>query len=171
VRRNVTAVFEGGGYGVAVTAAPVVLPPWPVEMPPLGVDGSPVRLGQLMPVTRRTRTQKALELERIARAESQLAAYKVEVAASFARDSASDTAPDDDPLPGVDEFFPDELALTLHCSRAEATTLAEVALTLVERLPATWTALADGRLDWPRARALAQELGWPARETEPELVA
>jgi hypothetical protein len=164
-------VFEGGGYGVAVTAAPVVLPPWPIEMPPLGVDGSPVRLGQLMPVTRRTRTQKALELERIARAESQLAAYKVEVAASFARDSASDAAPDDDPLPGVDEFFPDELALTLHCSRAEATTLAEVALTLVERLPATWTALAEGQLDWPRARALAQELGWPARETEPELVA
>ena len=77
----------------------------------------------------------------------------------------------DDPLPGVDEFFPDELALTLHCSRAEATTLAEVALTLVERLPATWTALAEGQLDWPRARALAQELGWPARETEPELVA
>jgi hypothetical protein len=46
VRRTVTAVFEGDDYGVAVTAAPVVLPPWPVEMPPLGVDGSPVRLGQ-----------------------------------------------------------------------------------------------------------------------------
>jgi hypothetical protein len=109
-------VFEGGGYGVAVTAAPVVLPPWPVEMPPLGVDGSPVRLGQLMPVIRRTPTQKALELERIARAESQLAAYKIEVVAGLARDRASDTAPDDDPLPGVDEFFPDELALTLNCS-------------------------------------------------------
>jgi hypothetical protein len=71
----------------------------------------------------------------------------------------------------VGEFFPDELALILNCSRAEATTLAEVALTLVERLPATLTALADGALDWPRARALARELGWPARDTEPVLVA
>jgi hypothetical protein len=44
-------------------------------------------------------------------------------------------------------------------------------MTLVERLPASWTALADGRLDWPRARALARELGWPARGTDPELVA
>jgi len=82
-------------------------------------------------------------------------------------------APDqgEDRLPGVSEFFPDELALILNCSRAEATSLAEVALTLVERLPTTWAALADGELDWPRARALARELGWPARETEPEVVA
>jgi hypothetical protein len=179
-------MFDGGGYGVAVTAAPVVLPPWPVEMPPLGIDGSPVRLGQLMPVTRRTPEDKALELQRIAHAEGQLAAYRVEVVASFARDRTDATdrpagfpgaaspewAPDqgEDRLPKVSEFFPDELALILNCSRAEATSLAEVALTLVERLTATWTALADGAIDWPRARALAKELGWPARETEPELV-
>jgi hypothetical protein len=41
-----------------------------------------------MPVTTRTPEQKALELERNARIEGQLAAYKVEVAASFARDRA-----------------------------------------------------------------------------------
>jgi hypothetical protein len=170
-----------------VTGAPVELPPWPVEMPPLGVDGCPVRLGQLMPVAGRSPEEKAAELQRIARAESQLAAYKVEVAASFARDrtdaddphpgSAGAASPEwahdqgEDRLGGVSEFFPDELALILNCSRAEATTLAEVALTLVERLPSAWAALADGDLDWPRARALAKELGWPARETEPGLIA
>ena len=164
-------MFDGGGYGVAVTAAPVVLPPWPVEMPPLGVDGRPVRLSQLMPAARRTPEEKARELERIARVECQLAAYKVELAASFARDRVDDRACDDsDRLPDVCEFFPDELALVLNCSRAEATGLAETSLTLVERLPTTWAALADGALDWPRARALAQELGWPARETDPCLV-
>jgi hypothetical protein len=78
---------------------------------------------------------------------------------------------DGDRLPGVSEFFPDELALILNCSRAEATSLTEVALTLVERLPSTWSALADGQLDWPRARALARELGWSARDTAPELIA
>jgi hypothetical protein len=180
-------VLEGGSYGVAVTAAPVVLPPWPVEMPPLGLDGSPLRLSQLMPVRTRTPDEKALELQRIARAESQLAAYRVEVIASFARDrtDAADPAPGSvgaaspewaadqggDRLAGVSEFFPDELAVILNCSRAEATSLAEIALTLVERLPATWAALADGELDWPRARALARELGWPARESDPQVVA
>jgi hypothetical protein len=180
-------MFEGGGYGVAVTAAPVVLPPWPVELPPLGLDGNPVRLGDLMPVTARTPEQKALELERIARVESQLAAYRVQVVASLAHDrpDADDPRPgtagaaspvwapdqEEERLPGVSEFFPDELALILNCSRAEATSLAEVALVLVERLPTTWEALADGELDWPRARAFARELGWSARDTEPQLVA
>ena len=67
-------MFGGGDYGVTVTAAPVVLPPWPVEMPPLGIDGSPLRLSDLMPVVRRTPEEKALELERISRIEGQLAA-------------------------------------------------------------------------------------------------
>jgi hypothetical protein len=172
---------------VAVTAQSVEPLPWPAAEPPPGVEAHPARLGELMPVAFRTPEEKALELERIARIEGQLAAYKVEVAAAFARDrtDADDRrsgttgaaspawAPDEeeDRLPGVSEFFPDELALILNCSRAEATSLAEVALTLVERLPTTWAALADGELDWPRARALARELGWPARETEPEVVA
>jgi hypothetical protein len=184
-RRRFAHVFGGGGYGVAVTVAPVVLPPWPVEMPPLGIDGSPLRLGELMSVTTLTPDDKALELERIAQVEGQLAAYKAELVAAFARDrtdagdrpagapgaAAPEWTPDgENRLPGVSEFFPDEIAMILNCSRAEATTLTEVAVTLVERLPSTWAALADGTLDWPRARALARELGWPARETDPELV-
>ena len=43
--------------------------------------------------------------------------------------------------------------------------------TLLRRLPATWAALADGRLDWPRARAIAAELGWPARESPDDVLA
>ena len=42
---------------------------------------------------------------------------------------------------------------------------------LVERLPATWAALADGELDWSRARGLAAELSDAARELEPEVLA
>jgi hypothetical protein len=71
----------------------------------------------------------------------------------------------------VSEFYPDELALILNCSRAQATQLWERATTLRRRLPATWAALADGWLDWPRARAIAAELGWPARESPDDVVA
>jgi hypothetical protein len=56
----------------------------------------------------------------------------------------------DDPAPdGVSEFFADELALTLNCALAAATTLTGHALTLTGSLPATLTELAAGRL--PRA--------------------
>jgi hypothetical protein len=47
----------------------------------------------------------------------------------------------------------------LNCSRAAATTLTEQSATLLESLPATFEALAAGRLDWPRARTIAAELG------------
>jgi hypothetical protein len=149
------------------------------------VEVHPTRLGELMPVGARTQAERAAELERVGFVEGQIAAYKAEIVAAMARDSsarddrtsgapsrAAGGAPgfDDDHLPDVSEFFPDELALIMNCSRAAATTLAEISVTLVERLPAAWAALADGKLDWPRARALALELGWPARNTEPELV-
>src|SRR5205807_6864374 len=71
---------------------------------------------------------------------------------------------------GVSEFFADELALILNCSRTAATVLLEQAMTLTGRLGGTWAALADGRLDWPRARALAAELGHPAEGTAPEII-
>jgi hypothetical protein len=72
---------------------------------------------------------------------------------------------------GVSEFFADELALVLNCSRTAATRLADSAALLTERLPATWAALADGQLDWPRARALAAELVDPARDVAPHVLA
>ena len=180
-------MFDGGSYGVTVTAAPVVALPFAVEMPPPDLDGRPVPLSRLMPAARRTPQQKVQELERIIEVEARLAAYKVELVVSLARDRgrADDPRPGtvgaaspqwardgvDDPLPGVSEFFPDELAMVLNCSRTGATVLAEHAHTLVEKLPSTWAALADGGLDWPRARALAAELGWPARNTDPAVVA
>ena len=180
-------MFEGGGYGVGLTVNPLVPMPWDDQPPPPGVTVHPTRLGELMPVAARTEAEMDAELERIVRVEGALAAYKAEIIACRARrrPDTSDRKPgtpgaaspawapqdEDDPLPGVSEFFPDELAMTLNCSRGTATTLAEHSLTLVERLPATWTALADGHLDWPRARALAAELGWPARECDPALVA
>ena len=71
----------------------------------------------------------------------------------------------------VSEFFPDELGLILNCSRAGATQLWERSTTLLRRLPATWAALADGWLDWPSARAIAAELGWPARESPDDVLA
>ena len=180
-------MLDGGSYGVTVTAAPVAALPFAVEMPPPDLDGRPVPLGRLMPAARRTPQQKARELERIVEVEARLAAYKAELIVSLARNRgrAQDPRPGtvgaaspqwardevDEPLPGVSEFFPDELALVLNCSRTGATVLAEHSHTLVERLPSTWAALADGVLDWPRARAFAAELGWPARNTDPEVVA
>ena len=185
--RRFAHVFEGGGYGVGLTVNPVGPLPGPDVPPPDGVQLRPARLGELMPVEARSDAEMDAELERIARVEGAIAAYKAEIVTCRARRRSSssdrqagqvgaaspDWAPhdEDDPLPGVSEFFPDELAMTLNCSRASASTLAEVSVTLVERLPASWAALADGHLDWPRARALALELGWPARECEPDLVA
>jgi hypothetical protein len=179
-------VFEGGGYGVGVTVTPLEPMPWPDVPPPPGVEIHPARLGEMMPVAARTRAERAGELERITRVEAQLAAYKVEIVAASARESVDPgdrrpgrpgapspawAPPAEDRLDGVGEFFPDELALTLRSSRTAATTLTEVSLTLTGRLPATWAALADGALDWPRARALALELGWPARDTDPGVLA
>jgi hypothetical protein len=153
--------------------------PWADAPPPAGVEAHATRLGELMPVGARTQAERAAELERVCVVEGQLAAYKAEIITAMARHSSARDDPSagapstagEDHLPDVCEFFPDELALIMHCSRAAATTLAETSVPLTERLPAAWAALADGKLDWPRARALALELGWPARDTDPELVA
>jgi hypothetical protein len=138
----------------------------------------PSRLGDLLQVAVMTPEQKATQLQRVTEAEAVLAAYKVELIEGLATDrpasgdrqrgqvgaASGEWAAqllDED----VSEFFPDELALVLNCSRPAATQLWERSTTLRRRLPATWAALADGWLDWPRARAIAAELGWPARET------
>ncbi|WP_100500567.1 DUF222 domain-containing protein [Geodermatophilus chilensis] len=175
-------MFFGSGFGVALTVAELTPPP-PQFGPP--VTSSP-SLGQLLPVYARSPEQKARELQRIDQLEAALAAYELEVVAGFAADrpASADRRPgepgaaaDEDSLPGpgtpegVSEFFADELALTLNCARASATTLTEHALTLTRSLTATHTELAQGRLDWPRARTISEELGWKVRGTDPAVIA
>ncbi|HEY0126024.1 MAG TPA: DUF222 domain-containing protein, partial [Blastococcus sp.] len=178
-------MFEGGAYGVGVTVASLEPVLWPA-LPP-GVVERPTRLGEMMPVAVRSDAELAVELQRVDQVEGRLAAYRAELVAQLAarRPDAADRqigepgaaspdwvpAPGREPAPGVSEFFADELALILNCSRTAATRLADSSLLLTTQLRATWEALADGRLDWPRARALAAELAEPAREVEPALLA
>jgi uncharacterized protein DUF222 len=180
-------VFEGGGFGVGVTVTPLDVQPYPVELLPPGVTARPTRLGEMMPVAARTDAEIALELQRVQQMEARLAAYTAELVAELAarrpdsldRQIGEPGAAASEWLPGagrqtatgVSEFFADELALILNCSRTAAPKLADSAALLIERLPATWAALADGQLDWPRARALAADLLEPARDVEPQVIA
>ncbi|WP_175527165.1 HNH endonuclease signature motif containing protein [Blastococcus tunisiensis] len=185
-------MFDGGGFGVGMTVIPVGALPWggdlpPADVLPAGVVARPSRLGEMLPVTSREDSSIAVELQRITRLEAQLAAYRAELVTELAvrRPDAADRQPGEpgaaspgwapgpggEQVPGVSEFFADELAMIGNCSRTAATTLAEHCLLLTRVLTATWAALADGRLDWPRARALAAELAAAAREVEPGLLA
>ncbi|MGY1815175.1 DUF222 domain-containing protein [Blastococcus sp. SYSU D00820] len=152
--------------------------------PPLLAGQRPARLSDVLPPETRTDVELAVELERVQQLRSRLAGYEVGLVAELAarRPVDDDPAPNTpgaaspgwagDPAPGaVSEFFPDELALILNVSRTEASKLLAVVLDLRHRLTATWTALADGELDWPRARAIAQELGVEkAGQTSPDVV-
>jgi hypothetical protein len=174
-------MFEGGGFGVGLTVTDLCLDTGP------RLDGErPARLGEVLPVAARTPGEKAAELQRIQAAEAALAAYKLELVAGLAADRPATydrqpgqpgaASPDWAPgigtpqQPGVSEFFADELAAILNFSRAEATRLAGAAGLLTGLLGATREALADGALDWPRARAIAEELLEPAAETAPEIL-
>src|SRR3954468_10589654 len=175
-------MFPPGGFGVGLTVARLRPPPDDLVLPE-GVVSRPSRLGDLLPVALMTAEQKAINLQRVTEAEAELAAFKAELVVGLAADRPAR----DDRRPGqvgaasgewaaelldegVSEFFPDELASVLNCSRTAATHLWEVSTTLWRRLPATWAALADGWLDWPRARAIAAELGWPARESPDDVL-
>ena len=176
-----------GGVGVAVTVVPAGLTRAIGEEIDGGYVFRPVRLADLVRVDRLTAAEKTRELQRVVRAESALAAYKAQLVVALAADRSDEhdrrpgspgaAAPEwardgvEEQLPGVSEFFPDELALVLNCTRTGATVLTEHSHTLVEKLPSAWAALADGLIDPPRARAFAAELGWPARNTDPRLVA
>jgi hypothetical protein len=175
-------MFPPGAFGVGVTVA-ALHPFVPDETLPAEVVQRPSRLGDLLPVARMTPEQKAANLQLVAEAEAQLAAFKAELVVGLAADRpARDDRRSGQPGAAsgewaaqlldtsVSEFFPDELALILHCSRAAATQLWERCSTLRLRLPRTWAALADGELDWPRARAIAAELGWPARDSIPAVL-
>src|SRR5215218_1444297 len=176
-------MFPPEVFGVGVTVAELCPAPWEDVALPRGVVSRPSRLGDLLPVSSMTPQQKAAHLQRVEEVEAALAAYKAELVVGLATDRP---ARDDRQRgqvgaasgewaaqlldEGVSEFFPDELALILNRSRASATELWERCTTLLRRLPATWAALADGRLDWSRARVIAAELGWPARESSDDVV-
>jgi hypothetical protein len=173
-------MFPGESYGVAVSVT--VLHPEPPDALPAETTSRPMRLDEMLPAEFLTDEELAREIERRGQAESIIAAYKAERIAQLAarRPASADprpgrpgaTAERDERLPDcVSEFFPDELAMILNCSRTGATVLTEVSQTLVTTLRATWTALAEGRIDPARARALAAELGAPARDTDPRIVA
>jgi hypothetical protein len=178
-------MFPPEAYGVGVTVAELRRPvPSVGAVLPAGVTARPSRLGELLPVQLMTPEQKAAHLQRVEEIESALAAFKTQLVVGLAADRPAV----DDRRRGqagaasgewaaqlldedVSEFFPDELALVLNCSRAAATQLWEWSATLLRRLPRTWAALADGWLDRPRARAIAAELGWPARESPDDVLA
>lgn len=177
-------MFPPGEFGVGVTVSSLAPVPWEDVPVSAGVVSSrPSRIGELLPVHLMTSEQKATQLQRVEQAKSVLAAYETELVVGLAWDRPS--RDDRRGQPGaaagewagdvldedVSEFFADELALVLNCSRTAATLLWETSATLLRRLPATWAALADGELDWPRARAIAAELGWPARESPDDVLA
>src|SRR3954451_7427993 len=142
------------------------------------------RIGDVLPVRFHSDVELCGELQRVQAVESMLAAYKTELVLALAaqRPAELDLAdgepgaaaptwgPGEVRLPEVSEFFPDELGQVLRCSRAAATDLAETSNVLLTRLTATWGRLADGLLDWPRARAIAAELGWPAKDVPDAVV-
>src|SRR3954466_999793 len=178
-------MFPPEVYGVGVTVERLLPAPWEEEVVlPAGVVSRPSRLGELLPVDAMTAEQKAVQFQRVQQVESVLAAYKAELVVGLAADrpatvdrrrgqtgAASERWADDLLDEDVSEFFADELAMILNCSRTAATQLWEQCTTLRRRLPVTWAALADGELDWPRARAIAAELGWPARESPDDVLA
>src|SRR3954447_20395057 len=178
-------MFPPEVYGVGVTVERLLPVPWEEEVVlPAGVVSRPSRLGELLPVEAMTPEQKAVQLQRVQQAKAVLAGYEVELVVGLAADrpatvdrrgGQTGAAPEDwaDDLldEDVSEFYADELAMILNCSRTAATLQWEQSTTLRRRLPATWAAMADGWLEWPRARTIAAELGWPARETPDDVVA
>ncbi|MGY1887048.1 DUF222 domain-containing protein [Blastococcus sp. SYSU DS0753] len=168
---------SGVGFAVGVTVMPVSPPSeWELADPdPLPRLGEP--LSAWLPA-RRGAAEAAELLGQIVAAEAQLAALRAELVMDLA---AARPAPAD-PLPGgeragqvgpaeVSEFVPDELAAVQNCSRTAAVTQLEHAEVLTTLLPATYTRLRLGRLDWPRARAMAAEVAVTGRETDPGVIA
>jgi Domain of unknown function (DUF222) len=178
-------VFEGGGFGVGLTVNQLDVPPRASKGPAAGEEWHPARLGELMPVAARCDAGLAEEMRRANIADSRLWAYRVELIVQLAARRRNDRdRPADAPgaassswagssrLPdGVSEFFPDELAMIMNCSRSEATRLTTVAWSLVHRLPGTWAALADGELNWARVRAIAEEIDRSGPDIDPHVLA
>ena len=149
-----------------------------------GDRGHPTRLGELMPVATRDDVGLGEEMRRVNIADSRLWAYRAGDCRAAGRPPPRRPRPGDRRSPAprgagwartswvladCSEFLPDEVALIMNCSRAEATRLAEAALILLPRLLDTWAALADGELNWPRARAIAAEIARHGPELDPQV--
>jgi hypothetical protein len=160
------------GFGIAVTVSPVWSPPaeWGESLP-AGVTRRATRLTEILDPGELDGAGVAAELTAVACARAKIAAYEAGLVARLAalRSDRGDRKeqpgaavagwlPEPPPV-GVSEFLPDELAMITRSSRAGAVGLAERSLVLVHELPETWGALADGRIDEPRARAIAAALG------------
>src|SRR3954452_17526021 len=144
-------MFPPEVYGVGVTVERLLPAPWEEEVVlPAGVVSRPSRLGELLPVNEMTPEQKALQLQRVQQAEAMLAGYKAELVVGLGEDrpatvdrrrgqtgAASDLWADDVLDEDVSEFYADELAMILNCSRTAATNLWEQSTTLRKRLAAT----------------------------------
>ncbi|SDY33142.1 protein of unknown function [Modestobacter sp. DSM 44400] len=173
-----------GEWSLALSVGPSLpaAPEWPPR--PAGVTRRPVRLTELVQPSTFDGARCAAELSLVEQMKAQLDAYQLAVVKQLAdqRPDLWDLTPDDPggkaegwvparTFAGVTEFFVDELAVVLGCSPTRAHTLADTALVLTEQLPTTWEALADGRIDVTRARAIAKALGWQAPEVDPDIVA
>ena len=163
-------MFDGDGFGVGLTVAALdagVPSGWPL---PGRVRARPSRLTEVLPPVARSRAGVALELGRVQQHRAQLAAYEAALVVQLADRHPDPDAALDGADPGigvdVDEFFVDELAVTLGTSVTSAGSTWTIAETLVRQLPGTWAALADGELDSARGRAIAAEVAAHPR-TEP----
>jgi hypothetical protein len=124
-----------------------------------------------LPVFLLTNEQKAAELQRVQTRRAMDAAYEAELVMGLADDTPDTLDPPadhpgarrgswapDTELPGVSEFFTAELAVVLNCGRGTASHIARRAWIYRESLPATRAALAEGLVDEPRAKVLADVL-------------
>jgi Domain of unknown function (DUF222) len=178
-------VFEGDGFGVGLTVHQLDAPGLAPDQALVASGRRPARLAEMMPVASRGPAGLGLEMRRANLADAQLWAYRVELVTQLALSRRADRDRPAD-LPGAkvpgwtetswvlepySEFLADEVALINNCSRGEATRFLAAALTLGHRLRDTLAALADGRLSWSRARAIAEEVHRLGPDVDPHVVA
>src|SRR4051812_44653959 len=139
-------MFPPGAFGVGVTVAELRPAHLAEVAVPAGGVAPPSRLGELLAVELMTPGPKAAPLQGVEQVEGALAAFKTQLVVGLAMDRPAS----DDRQRGqvgaasgewaaklldadVSEFFPDELALVLNCSRVAATQLWERSTTLLRR--------------------------------------
>jgi hypothetical protein len=158
-------VFDGDGFGLGLTVVTLDDP----DLPPGFADEVRPRWTDILPPGVRSRAGQAMELNRVQAEKARMFAYEAELICRFADNCPEDAVlvderigPDRAPEqrePQISEFFVDELAAALDTSVTSASYTWIAAQTLVQRLPGTWAALADGELDVPRGKAIITEVG------------